>query len=62
MAVSARRRSEEFTSGFQPKLTEKVVKDELWTVPEIMRQTGFSKASVYDAPRTELRRAIDRLE
>ena len=40
--------------GVQPKLTEKVVKEirklrHSETVPEIMRQTGLSKASVYRA-------------
>ena len=52
--ASPRRRSEEFRFGVQPKLTEKMVKDirkprRSETVPEIMRQTGLSKASVYRA-------------
>ena len=40
--------------GVQPKLTDKVVKEirklrRSATVPEIMRQTGLSKASIYRA-------------
>ena len=40
--------------GVQPKLTEKMVKNirklrRSETVPEIMRKTGLSKASVYRA-------------
>ena len=42
------------TGEVQPKLTEKMVKDirklrRSETVPEIMRKTGLSKASVYRA-------------
>ena len=50
--ASPRRRSEEFALGFRPKLTDKVVirkRRRSETVPEIMRQTGLSKASVYRA-------------
>ena len=51
--AKAKERGVRFGS-LQPKLTEKMVKDirklrRSETVPEIMRQTGLSKASVYRA-------------